>query len=366
MAARVSAPRGREIDLVIEDGPNAPLGVNAVTAILSPQPWIYFESRDGGPLAARYGHARLERPVYDLEARRKSIAVSRPPRAKWGGAPAESRVAGAADVSIPPGAVVERKDFRTARELAPHEPGLAVLLLDGHVLAHGPGLDDVRIVDLQGRQIAWLLERRDEPLVIGLQRPRRVARETLSIYSVSLPYESLPPGSRIVLRTEPRVFRREVSLRIPADERRGTEAVEVARASWSTAEAEVPPPALVLDLPAGRLAGLEIVIDEGDNAPLPLRAPELLLPSRALRFASPGGSLTLLYGNAAARAPRYDIELLAARLRAEPARELSFRSAAPPVTDSPPSRDRKIFWIAIAVVVVALLVILVKVLRGLA
>ncbi|NTV75752.1 MAG: DUF3999 domain-containing protein, partial [Holophaga sp.] len=49
----VEAPEGSEIDLRVQDGDNPGLELTGVRAELEPQPWIYFEAPDGGPLTAR-------------------------------------------------------------------------------------------------------------------------------------------------------------------------------------------------------------------------------------------------------------------------------------------------------------------------
>ncbi|HYK00291.1 MAG TPA: DUF3999 family protein [Thermoanaerobaculia bacterium] len=59
MAIDVERPLGRELDLAIDDGNNAPLAVTGIVARFIPQPWIYFETPAAAPLVARYGNERL-------------------------------------------------------------------------------------------------------------------------------------------------------------------------------------------------------------------------------------------------------------------------------------------------------------------
>lgn len=77
------------------------------------------------------------------------------------------------------------------------------------------GLSDLRIADARGRQVPYLLERRDESLSLSLSSLARQAKKgdpsSLSRYRVELPYPSLP-SARLVLATPARVFDREVRL----------------------------------------------------------------------------------------------------------------------------------------------------------
>src|SRR5436305_10395592 len=96
---------------------------------------------------------------------------------------------------------------------------------------------------------------------------------------------------------------------------------------------------MVLDC---RATEVDVVIDDGDNAPLPIASAKLVFPGYALRFTAPGGPLTLLYG-AAIPPPQYDIALIAQRLRAQPARELE----PPPFAQKEAHAEKRLFWIAI-------------------
>ncbi len=78
MAITIERPTGRELDLVIDDGNNAPLALVEIVARFAPQPWIYFEASGVTPLTARYGDARLTAPRYDLEASRRFLESARP------------------------------------------------------------------------------------------------------------------------------------------------------------------------------------------------------------------------------------------------------------------------------------------------
>ncbi|HET7711341.1 MAG TPA: hypothetical protein VFL80_05375, partial [Thermoanaerobaculia bacterium] len=147
-------------------------------------------------------------------------------------------------------------------------------------------------------------------------------------------------------------------LRRAADPSRGIDAEILASTSWRSAEPELVPPVLTFVVPQG-VKTLELVIEEGDNAPLPLTSSRLAVPSTALRFYHPGSPLTLVYGNRAIQAPRYDLSLLASRFLAEPARDVGFAASAPR-PDAKPEKEQKLFWMAIAIAAGVLLFLLAR------
>jgi len=108
---------------------------------------------------------------------------------------------------------------------------------------------------------------------------------------------------------------------------------------------------------------LSLVIDEGDNAPLPLRDATLLLPAYRLRFFRDGTTpLTLLYGRPDLGAPRYDLALLAPRLLGAPAQDLA-ASAERETSDVTGVTPTIVFWCALALAVLALVVLIARLLR---
>jgi hypothetical protein len=363
MAIDVERPIGRELDLAIDDGNNPPLALTAIVARFAPQPWIYFEAPAATPLVARYGNERLAAPRYDLEAARKHLDLSHVATATWSDAPRDVTSPAATDtIASLQGAEVDRGAFRVARAIPAATPGLAVLLLDADVQARSRGLADVRIVTAKDAQVPYLVETRDEPLVVPLTLQRVDAERGTSVYRLAMPYANLPQATRLVLETNARVFEREVTLRSAADERRGRLSSGLAHATWRAADPDLLPPALTFDVPVKGTEALELVVTEGDNAPLPLARAKLLLPSAALRFHHPGTPLFLLYGNRQAQEPRYDLSLLGPHLFGQPARELTLQPLKSSGAGDGPSLERKLFWAAMVAVAVVLLLLLARLL----
>ena len=231
----------------------------------------------------------------------------------------------------------------------------------------------MRVLDTSDRQLPYLVERRDEPLEIGLSvRPFEGSAAELkgapgrlrSVYSVTLPYAKLPPAS-LVLETETRVFQRSVQLGIerPPDRRhRDTWFDVLASAAWRHSNQGTLAPALSLSIPSLDATDLLLVIDEGDNAPRPIGAARLLLPSYRLRYYQPASDgPRLAYGRDDLQTPEYDLSLLAQQVMGAPAQELA---PAPEQPSAARARSDFItpvtFWILISMAVLILLAIIVK------
>jgi len=362
-------PSESQLELSVDDGNNPPLDVTGATAIFATLPFIFFES-NGDTLVARFGDQRLAAPRYDLEAERDRVPSLSLAAARWGAAREVAVAAGGGAAAMPTaGATIDPQQFRYARSIPAGGAGLATLPLDAAALAHGT-LADVRIATADGHQVPFLVERLAEPLAVTLPAPEHLTSgrdpSTRSRYRIRLPYAGLP-ASRLVVQTDARVFDREVELQMlpnAADDPRARSGpVTIAAAAWRHADPELPAPALTMELPALRVAELSLVIDEGDNAPLPLRGATLLLPAYRLRFFRDAQTpLTLLYGRSDISAPRYDLALLAPRLLGAPAQDV-VASAERETSDVTGVTPTIVFWCALALAVLALVVLIARLLR---
>jgi hypothetical protein len=111
---------------------------------------------------------------------------------------------------------------------------------------------------------------------------------------------------------------------------------------------------------------LRLVIDEGDNAPLPITAARLLLPSYRLRFYHPeNATLRFVYGRDDLQSPQYDLALLAPRVMGAVAQEVG--AAAP---STAPRREpevlisRRMFWVLLSGAVIVLLALIARLVRS--
>lgn len=375
----IARPMGSDLDLAVDDGSNPPLRLASVLAVFARQPDVYFEAT-GTPVVARYGNPQLAAPRYDLAAARDTIEIDRVPRASWG----EPRpLAAEPSAPAPPdssgrGASIDLESFQTVRNIPAGDPTLVSLELDAAALAHSTGpnreFSDVRVVDGEGRQVPYLVERCVAPLVVDLTlgQPRRdgagKANRNVSEYRLTLPYAGLP-GARIALNTNMRVFSRRVVVgRERAADRAHREAwfQALAEADWIHGEGAIAAPALLLPLPPVDTTDLRLRVEEGDNAPLPLTSARLMLPGYRLRFfRGAGEQLRLAYGRPTLDAPRYDIQLLTADVLGRPASEV--RASGEPSTRAStgmPLVSPRVFWGALGIAVVVLLALAVRLMRG--
>lgn len=261
------------------------------------------------------------------------------------------------------GAAIDPKPFRYSRAVAESEPGLVSLTLDAAVLAHSH-LEDLRLADAENRQIPYLREESPDPLVVELAAPDRVQDgddpRGLSRYRLRMPYDILRPA-RLLIDTPAGVFERRVWLEGPRSPR-GEPAWTTPSQLWRETDGSEPAPPLEVELPYGSKETVDVLVDEGDNAPLPLGRMRLHLDTWTLRFIHPGGKkVRLLYGHPNLGAPRYDLALLSAQLGPAP-REVTL-APEPPARSDPDRMPRGLFWGALVAAVGVLLLVLVRPVR---
>jgi hypothetical protein len=360
----IKGPAGKEIEIVVEDDNNPPLDLKKVDLIFAPQPWIYLESPQAQPLTARYGDPRLTAPRYDLEAIRQYVGRANLKEARWGesrdAAPASS--AGEPGLGPVEGGAIDVESFRYSRTIPESPEGLTVLELDTAVLALSrPDLGDLRIADDNGRQIPYLLEKRQDMIAVDVpMTPEKTSESSKqSRYRIDLPFENLPAG-KLSLTTMDRVFRRQYRVEFAGTKRVST------NGTWVFNDPEGAELSLSLRVP-GNLGTrtIVLVVDEGDNRPLNLSSPRLELPAYHLRFFYPPRSkLQLLYGNDRATTPSYDLQLLAPRLIGVSSHEIGLGSeGAAAAAKSGASMETRVFWAALTAAVIAILLLLARLLR---
>ena len=274
------------------------------------------------------------------------------------------------------GAPLDAGGFQHQRRLLEGPAQLVVLPLDAAVLAHSQGpqrnFADVRIVDEQNLQVPYVLEprtarltmevpfRRVVPKVRELTRRGSIAR---TFYSITLPYENLPQPV-LTLETSEQIFLRSIELgaQRPADRRHRNDWFEsFVRTSWQHANPRSTPPPLEVPFPRSRGRELLLIVEEGDNQPLPISGARLLLPGWQLRFFRPAGPLRLVYGRADLAEPRYDVAMLTPSAMSGTARETAAVPEAVAITPTEMVSPR-MFWIGLSAAVVLLLALIARLL----
>jgi hypothetical protein len=186
---------------------------------------------------------------------------------------------------------------------------------------------------------------------------------------VKFPASGLPEA-RLVLTTTARVFRRAVSVaeEREADADRRREPLDtIATAQWIHADQDKPALPLVLPLRPLHGTDLLVIIDEGDNAALPIGNARILLPSYRLRlFRAADARLRIAYGRTDLPRPQYDLALLAAQVLGTPAADATLDAER--VNDGAAATaafvSRRLFWGVLAAAVIVLLGLIARLLKG--
>jgi len=214
-----------------------------------------------------------------------------------------------------PGAVLDARLWtdRRAIRVSPSTEGLSRLRLDSEDVARArPDLADLRVVDGERRQWPYLLAsagtpdwramRVEGPFHREVGQPSGPGRRAASAYRLILPARAVLLDE-VALETDVAFFDRPFVLVTRDDDGR-----ERTLASGRLTRHPERPHPLTIDLAPARVASLELVITDGDDAPLPLTTARarLLLPE--LYVAAPPGDYALLVGNPETDAPLYDLQ----------------------------------------------------------
>jgi len=359
--------RSRELFLFINNGDSAPLAVAEVRVERRPV-WLIFLARQPGTFHLLTGNSRCAAPRYDLAALNinlKSVAVSPvkiPPPSNNPNYRAPEVLPGtelgsaALDVSA--------WKFRKAVKIS--GAGAQQVELDLDALAHAqPDFADVRL--LRGsNQVPCLIERASisralTPVVAAANDSKD---PKLSRWTIQLPRAGLPLARLTCVARTP-LFERSLSLyEEVAGERGDTYRHVLGGGSWrQTPDRKSKEFALTLDS-APRSGTLCLETGNGDNPPVELEQFQVFYPATRILFkGKPGDEVFLYYGNPRVAPPRYDLSLVADQLLAaeKNAASLSAEEQLRKTSwgENPmPGRGGMLFWGILAVVVVALLLII--------
>jgi hypothetical protein len=257
--------------------------------------------------------------------------------------------------------------FRRAVQIA--DPGVQELELDLEALAKSRSdFADLRLLR-DGNQIPYVLEQPAQARSLDLSPDASPdpKRPTVSIWSVQLPKGVLPLRS-IVLTSATALFQRQFRIFEKLTAQDGSPYEDtLASGQWSRTPEPGVPENRVFGLPERmRTDTLWIETDNGDNPAIALGTVRVVYPVVRLVFkVAETGGYTLAYGNKSANAPRYDLSLVSLRLLT------SSRNAAHISAEEQSTAPRNpfaginggyVFWGALALVVVVLLVVVAKLL----
>jgi hypothetical protein len=379
------APRGDRLRLVIENQDSPPLE-NVGFGALMPRPVLVFSLPDDPPEAMLYfGGGRARRPHYDLaaldpqgrlpvagEGAQHALAVLDPSQAQTAilgdtEPNPDYDTAPALAFAIHPGAAIDARPYSHRRrlEVEPSAEGLSRLRLEPADLAVlRKDLADLRIIDVQGRQWAYLRQHRARavfsPLVIvSHRRDDRISR-----YELEIPEGPLAVD-RIEIETEAPFFDRDFTLRGRLED--GTNP-QLARGRLIRRAGDPRPSTISLE--PMRVVRLELEIEDGDDAPLDIRRVEARSSAPDVYTAAAAGAYDLLLGFPDAVAPVYELERIRSTILTVPAGEVATGELEPnPVYSSASRLSRSggaqqfLLWGVLGLAVITLVVVTLRAAR---
>ncbi len=216
-------------------------------------------------------------------------------------------------------------------------------------------LADVRVVDAASRQWPFVIapDAGHEPIDLRVVAER--GEHGVSTFRL-VPRVSPAVVEGLTLRIDRDTFDR--SFRLLGEPDGAGRRVQLAGGRLTRARAR-DPAELTVPLSSARLAELTLVVDDGDEAPLPVAAAHAEAKTAELRLVAPPGDYTLLAGDPDARAPRYEIAAQRAQVLAAPAAFAEAGSLSPNAAHLPrlpggEARDKLALWGVLALAVVAL------------
>jgi hypothetical protein len=321
----LAAPSGGELTLEIEDGDSPPLRGLALEAIGTRVRLLFPAPSE--PIVLYYGNDVTRAPLYDLASLSDRLAwLDAPARASVGAEAANPRFRRPVPIPMAParGASVDARRWRYARPLVlttPAEDIVSLLLGAGDVAVLRDDFADLRIVDAQGRQVPFVLERGVATERVGLDVAReapRAARDArpVSRYRIrtATPVDGralpLPAVSLELPLAEP-FFDRPGRLLAAAAGRAGEQVLHAGRlARRAAGSPNAPAPPLAIPLDGRRREAVTLEIEDGDNAPLTLASATGVVRVARAAFKAGPGSYRVLLGNRDARPPQYDLASL--------------------------------------------------------
>lgn len=361
--------RSRELILVIQNGDSPPLKINAVQIDRRPARLVFL-AREPGRYRLLAGNEQYPAPNYDLSGMAEQLKTAAANEVRPSSLVANAGYQAPDTLAGVPltGAKIDISGWKFRRRIETPKAGTQQVELDAEILAHSsPDQRDLRIVT-DDRQLPFLLERtsisRSVPLKADAANDPK--RPTLSRWSLKLS-QAGTPITRIRCTAGTALFQRDMRLwEDVADERGDTSSHELGRANWKqTPDQKRNEFVIVLDS-APKSDTLYLETDNGDNPAVELRDFAGFYPvTRAIfKTAESGGSVWIYYGNPDAPAPRYDLSLIAGQLLREDraaatlARLERTDSTMDRLSSSLTGSARYIFFGVLAVVVVALLVLI--------
>ncbi|MET0592064.1 MAG: hypothetical protein ABW133_05155, partial [Polyangiaceae bacterium] len=351
-------PTGKQLEIDIERPGGVPL--HDVSAEITVESRILrFHAPEGSELELVYGSPSESFPSYDLAAALRGGAPSSFTTARLGAAIDTGEIAPSLPTVLR-GAAIDRAGWKNEQPIAlPSRGPLAYLDVE-----RGAGtVDDLRIVDRTGQQVPYLVEKEPRHARYPLEFEAERKGKTTRVHLQGLTDEKSLEAIELEIAA-PAYFTRQVTFLEPTSDDRGATAPRPLGTMRLVKTADQPTARFRIPVMSPLRPNIEMVIDDGDNAPLEIASVAAEVARRRLNFVfEPGDELTLLSGNDAAPAPAYDLALVAERVlaaQAGPATLGATHSLVP--VPRPPTPGW--FWIFVLAAAVILLMALARTLTG--
>jgi len=360
----------RELIVLIDNRDSPPLAINAVRGSRRVTNLLFF-ARETGRYQLLSGNSQCAAPRYDLSELDDQLKFAGATEVQPGPLTANPDYKQPDNLAALPltGATIDVAAWKFRKPIQLSKRGAQQIELDPDVLVRtARDQRDLRIV-VEDQQLPFLIERpsisRALPLASAPADDPKKPR--LSRWSLKLPQAGIPI-TRITCAADSALFQREMRLWEEATDNRGDKFPrELGHAAWKKVPGETTRDfAIHLDVaPRGDTLFLET--DNGDNPAIKLHDFRGHYPVTRVIFKTPSDStqpIWIYYGNPGVASPRYDVALIANQvLRADrtPAtlgRQENMHSKSERIIQTLSGSSLYVFWGVLAVVVVALLLLI--------
>ena len=361
---------GREVVVLIDNGDSPPLIINGLHGTRRVTNLVFF-AREPGRYQLLSGNSQCLAPRYDLSELGDQLKSAGGVEVRPG------RLIAIADYKQPDnlaalpltGAKIDVGAWKFRKSIQLSKLGAQQIELDPDVLARSSqDQRDLRVV-VEDRQLPFLLERPSisRSLALASGTADDPKKQTLSRWSLKLPQAGIPI-TRITCVADSALFEREMRLwEETADDRGDKFHRELGHAAWKKVPGGTTQEFAIHLNVAPRNGTLFLETDNGDNPAIKLRDFRGHYPVSRVVFTAASDStqpIWIYYGNPDAASPRYDVALIADQLlRAERApaalgQPQNMHSKTERIIRTLSGSSLYIFWGVLAIVVIALLLLI--------
>ena len=361
---------GREVVVLIDNGDSPPLIINGLHGTRRVTNLVFF-AREPGRYQLLSGNSQCLAPRYDLSELGDQLKSAGGVEVRPGPLIAIADYKQPDNLAALPltGAKIDVGAWKFRKSIQLSKLGAQQLELDPDVLARSAqDQRDLRVV-VEDRQLPFLLERPSisRSLALASGTADDPKKQTLSRWSLKLPQAGIPI-TRITCVADSALFEREMRLwEETADDRGDKFHRELGHAAWKKVPGRTTQEFAIHLNVAPRNGTVFLETDNGDNPAIKLRDFRGHYPVSRVVFTAASDStqpIWIYYGNPDAASPRYDVALIADQLlRAERApaalgQPQNMHSKTERIIRTLSGSSLYIFWGVLAIVVIALLLLI--------